>query len=378
MKKRLCYSEAEIAADPNLRGQLDPMKVRRLAEYCVGLLERGEWKPKPCRHITKKSPTTGKVREIDVPALEDHVIHWMIILAIKPIIQRGMIENSCACPGKEVKPPKGWQERQEKNKRKRKWKNKRGIEYGRRKIEKFARKTDAKYHVKLDGRKCFPSLSHAKLKQRVREVIKDRRMLEVIDIFIDTLPGDYGLCIGTYPSPWLLELLFQPLDHYIQEGLYKTRRGKRVKYVKHYVRQMDDIILFGSSKRDLEKAVREIIAFAWQELGITIKAAWEIKSFGDVQLDALGYRFDGVVVRVRKIIFLRTKRTAKRIFRLLRRGLECPIRLVQGLVSRLGWFTHAAHRHFEKLYITPYVDVKELKGAISNESKKRCIAAVPC
>lgn len=86
----------------------------------------------------------------------------------------------------------------------------------------------------------------------------------------------------------------------------KTRRGKRIPYVSHYLRYMDDMLLFGNSKRDLEKAVREIQEYCKTELGLTIKPAWEIRKIaecvrkenghkvlftGTAPIDIVGYRF---------------------------------------------------------------------------------------
>lgn len=352
VRRLLGYTEAQIQADPALCGKIDPDKAQIMAMRCLAKVMSGKWKPRPYRHIRRKSPTNGKVREIDCPTLEDHIIHWMLIRAIKSVILRGMVENSCGSV-------KG-----------------RGNEYGRKKLERWARREDAVYYVKLDVRKFYHSIPHDRLKADFRKIIKDKRVLALIDAVIDSLPE--GLAIGNYTSQWFGNFYLQDVDHYIQEGLYKERRGKRVKWVRHYLRNMDDMILIGTSKRDLDKAVREVIRYLREEKGLEVKPAWEIKRFDEAALDALGYRFDGKVVTVRKIIFLRTKRKAARIARSERRGEGISVWAAQGLASSLGWFVHAAHRHFVKLYILPYVDMEKIKEVIRHESKKQRIAAVPC
>lgn len=107
--------------------------------------------------------------------------------------------------------------------------------------------------------------------------------------------------VGYYTSPWFANLFLQELDHLIKEKLYKERRGKRIPYVKHFVRYMDDMLLMGNSKRDLDKAVRAVISHC-AGIGLNIKTCWEIKRIaildghnvrkGTYRIDICGYVFD--------------------------------------------------------------------------------------
>ena len=352
VRRHLCYDKNTVKQHPELRYELDPEKVRRYAEEVVALLRSGEWHPKPYRHITKKSRTTGKVREIDCPTLQDHIIHWMLILAVKPAIMRGMYEFSCGSISG------------------------RGIEYARRRLEKWARQKDSVYYVKLDVRKFYRSIPHGRLKAAFRRIIKDRRVLGAVDAIIDSLPT--GLAIGNYTSQWFANYYLQPLDHFILQGLYKTRRGKRVKYVRHYLRYMDDLVLIGASKRDLEKAVRAIADYARDALGLAVKACWEIKRFDKSALDAVGYRFGPGRTTVRKVIFLHAKRLAKHIFKVKKKTGRIDLVNAQAMESTIGWIKHANSKYFMRTYIEPYIDENEIKEVISNASKEQRIAPVPC
>lgn len=351
VRRHLGYSWEQIKANPDLFYQLDPEKVRKMAERTVELLKSGDWHPKPYRHIRKRSPTTGKIREIDCPTLQDHIIHWMLILAIKPVLMRGMYQYSCGSISG------------------------RGIEYARKTLEKWVRRKDSVYFVKLDIRKFYPNIDHNILKAKFREVIKDQRILGIIDAIIDSLPT--GLAIGNYTSQWFVNFYLQSLDHFILQDNYKLRRGKRVNYVRHYLRYMDDLYLSGSSKRDLEKAVRAIIDYTRTHCNLEIKPAWEIKSFEKYSLDMVGYRFKPGVTTVRKVIFLHTKRLAKRIYKVKeKRGIIVPHN-AQAIVSQLGWFSHSDDKYFLDTYINPYIDEKEILEVISSESKKHSLARLP-
>lgn len=352
VRRHLCYDKKTVREHPELRYELDPEKVKQYADAVVALIRSGEWRPKPYRHITKKSRTTGKVREIDCPTLQDHIIHWMLILAIKPAIMRGMYDYSCGSISG------------------------RGIEYARRTLEKWVRQRDSVYYVKLDVRKFYQSIDHGRLKAAFRRIIKDKRVLGAIDAIIESLPT--GLAIGNYTSQWFANFYLQKLDHYILQELYKTRRGKRVHYVRHYLRYMDDLVLIGASKRDLEKAVRVIMAYAGNELGLTVKVSWEIKRFDKSALDAVGYRFTPESTTVRKVIFLHAKRLAKHIYRMKRKTGGIELVNAQAMESTIGWIKHADSKYFMRTYIEPYVNETEIKEVISHASNEQRIAAVPC
>lgn len=351
VKRLLSYDKEVLQEHPELRGQLDPDKVQRISEEVVSMLENGEWQPHPYRHIRRYSPSTGKTREIDCPTLRDHIIHWMIILATKDAITRGMYKFSCgSIPG-------------------------RGIEYARKTVEKWVRDKHSKYFVKLDIRKFYQSIDHEKLKAAFRKIIKDVKMLLVIDAVIDSLQN--GLAIGNYTSQWFANFFLQPFDHFVLQQNYKIRRGKRVNFVRHYMRYMDDILFMGTSKRDLEKAVRAAIAFARDELGVEIKNCWEIKCFDDGDtLDIVGYRFTKEATTVRKSIFLHAKRLAKHIYKVKEKQGKIEPRNAQAMESLLGWFDHADSDYFNETYIIPYINENEIKEVISNESKKHSLAVL--
>lgn len=349
VRRKLGYSKAEIQAYPTLLYSLDPKKVRAVAEQILGTISR-DWKPQPCRHITKRSQTTGKIREIDCPNLQDHIVHWMLILAIKPAIMRGMYKYSCGSISG------------------------RGIDYARKTLEKWVQQKDSVYFVKLDIKKFYHNIDHDILKALFRRILKDKRILTVINAVIDSLPK--GLAIGNYTSQWFANFYLQTLDHFILQKNYKMRRGKRVNYVKHYLRYMDDMILIGSSKRDLEKTVKSVSEFALQNLNVVVKPTWEIKKFADYKLDAIGYRFSKESTTVRKVIFLHAKRLAKRIYKMKqKKGFIIP-RNAQAMESLLGWFSHSDSKYFRSVYIEPYINEKEILEVISNESRKHSITAI--
>lgn len=292
--------------------------------------------------------STGKVRKIDCTTLNDHFVLWMLVLAIEKPLKRGMYKYSCgSIPG-------------------------RGIEYARKAIEGWTKSSKCKYFVKLDITKFYESVDHDVLKALFRRVIKDKRILAVIDVVIGMIKK--GLPIGSYASQWFANFYLQIIDHFIMQELYKIRRGKRVNYVHFYLRYMDDMLLIGTSKRNLEKAVRAVGEKLHNEFKVEIKDAWEIKSIDEYPIDIVGYRFYRTHTVMRKRIFLRAKRLAKKIYKVKNKTNKIRLHDAQGLVSLIGWANHADSKEFNKLYIKPYIKIKQVKEVISCESRKQYLA----
>lgn len=336
---------------PEHQGKLNPVKVKKYAESRINDLRNG-WEPSPMRHLVVK-PIYGKKRDIDCPCLADHIIHWMLIQTVHDAITRGMYEHSYgSIPN-------------------------RGIDGARKTVEKWVRLDDkAKYFVKLDVRKFYEHIDHDLLKAAFRRVIKDARLLDVIDKVIECVPS--GVPIGTYTSQWFANFFLQPLDHHIKQDMCKLRRGKRTNWVAHDLRYMDDMLLLGTSKRDLEKAVREVIRYCQEEMKLEIKDSWEIRQIaadssdvgpGVAPIDIVGYRFYRDHTEVRATIFLHTSRLATKIAKRLRTRGEVLLRDAEGVVSLCGWFSHADSQHFVDQYIKPKIDLRFLEEVISYASK---------
>ena len=357
VRRKLCYD----AKDSLHRTGLCPEKVNKCAASLVKIVSDG-WDPSPMRTMVIRPPR-GKERNIMCPMLVDHFVHWMLIQTIRPSLMRGMYTHSYgSIPG-------------------------RGIDGARRAVERWVQHDpSAKYFVKLDIRKFYESINQSILKAQFRRIIKDERILTVIDKTIEMVPN--GIPIGAYPSQWLGNYYLQPLDHFILQKLYKSRRGKRINFIRHYLRYMDDLLLIGSSKRDLEKSVRAIIAFCRETLLLQIKPAWEIKTIAEKKvddqgkkiniphvapIDICGYRFYKDHTEVRSSIFLHTSRLAAKVAKSLEIDRSVLLFHAQGLVSLCGWFSHSDSEYFLRHYINAKVNVNFLKEVISYADKNRVI-----
>jgi len=344
---------------------IDPDKVKREAErFSAGL---DTWKPAPL--TVKYLHLPGhKDRTLAVPILTDHMYSWILILTIRSVLMRGMHPYCIgSIPG-------------------------RGLEYGRKAIERWVQHDKhSTWFVKLDIVHYYGHIDRERLKEKFRNIIKDPDVLRQIDLHIDMskdvvdaegkrLGEIPGLPIGTYSAPWFANFYLQDLDHYVTEQLYKTRRGKRQNFVRHYLRNIDDILMIGSSQRDLEKAVRAVIEYL-KPLGLQIHDNWEIRRIGEMEevngefrlktgtcpIDVIGYKFYKSTTTVRGSIYLRTMKCARKI----RKDLQCGRLMLhdaESLISRIGWFSHADSKTFTK-QINGIVPLKFIREAISYAAK---------
>lgn len=309
--------------------------------------------PEKCAPFITKDGGNKKVRKItSVPLYPDQLIHQVLIEAAQDVFIKDMYEYCCgSVPG-------------------------RGIHKGKRYIERTIKRcrkkdrTKIKNGAQLDIKLCYPSIPHARLKRQIRR--KFRGMLfvwlvyAVIDSYHDQeIDGEFfGLPIGYSTSHWLCNFYLSPLDHYVKNELR----------VKVFVRYMDDMTLFGRSKKILHRAVRKIMSFL-QSLGLSLKETWQVFRYDYIDrhgqrrgrvFDFLGFRFfrDKTIMRKRNALAIR--RAVKRVGRMK----NVPVKAARSLMSRLGQLRHCNSRNFYFKNVEPYINIKEIKGVIRNASRK--------
>jgi hypothetical protein len=219
---------------------------------------------------------------------------------------------------------------------------------------------------KLDIRHFFESVPHRRLKKALKRKIRDRELLKKLFIIIDSHKP--GLPLGYYPSQWFGNFYLQPLDHFIMEQLH----------VKHYIRYMDDMVIFGNNKKELHKARLQIEKFITEELGLQIKKNWQVFRFDYVDrkgkrrgrpLDFMGFKFYRDRTTIRKSILQGIRGKVNRV----KRKEKITWVDAGSLLSRLGWIWHSDTYAYYERYIKPYVKVKVLKTLVSKHARKENI-----
>ncbi len=252
----------------------------------------------------------------------------------------------------------------------------RGAHYGKKYIEKWI-KTDGKnckYILKMDIRHFFESVDHGVLKEWLAKKIRDKRMLHILNLIIDGAgnpAGDdrkdvKGLPLGFYTSQWLANFMLQPLDHYIKEELRAV----------HYIRYMDDMVVFGRNKKELHRMQQSIALFLRDRFNLEMKGNWQVFRFEYVErktgkvkgrpLDFMGFEFHKERTILRESIMLSCTRKVNRVSK------KDVITWYDAtaILSYMGYLTHTDTYEMYLQRVKPHVNVKKLKKIVSKHSKR--------
>ncbi len=185
-----------------------------------------------------------KERMISAAPFKDRIVHHALINILEPVFEKKMIYHSYACR-------KG-----------------KGTYKTFKQFEQWFKNSD--YILKLDIKKFFPSINHQMLKNVLKKIIKDTKVLDLCNIIIDSsnkqeivlqyFKGDnlfspienkVGLPIGNLTSQFFANIYLTPLDYFIKEELK----------IKKYLRYMDDFVLFHNDKSYLKSCLVKIKKF---------------------------------------------------------------------------------------------------------------------
>lgn len=302
------------------------------------------WKPSRHGKIVINEGTNKKQRQIEKPRYNyEQVIHHIVVSACYDIFMQGMYEFSCGSVPQ------------------------RGAHYGKKYIEKWIM-TDGrncKYILKMDIRHFFESVDHDVLKAWLKKKIRDKRMLHILNLIIDG--SEQGLPLGFYTSQWLANFMLQPLDHYIKEQLHAV----------HYIRYMDDMVVFGKNKKELHRMQQDIDRFLHERLNLQMKGNWQVYRFDYVErktgkrkgrpLDFMGFEFWKDKTILRESIMLSCTRKVNRV----RKKDKITWYDATAILSYMGYVTHTDTYAMYEQRIKPYANVKKLKRIVSKNSKRK-------
>lgn len=248
-----------------------------------------------------------------LPFYPDRIIHHCIVQILQPIWMNIFIRDTYSTiPG-------------------------RGIHDGVKRIKKaLQNKEETKYCLKFDISKFYPSINNNILKESIAKKIKDKKLLKLLNIIIDSTQG---IPIGNYISQWFGNLYLAYFDHYCKEILK----------CKYYFRYCDDIVILSKSKDKLKTKFRKIESYLSEKLQLIIKPNWQIFPVDSRSIDFLGYRFFHTHILIRKQIVKNFKRKIKN-----------NKATIQTESAYWGWFKHANTHNLTTKYF-------------KNESRKNTI-----
>jgi len=264
--------------------------------------------------------TRPKPRLISAAPYRDRVMHHALMNVLEPILDRHFNPHSYAC-------------RQGK-----------GTHAAADRLQALMRRHA--YVLQCDIRKYFPSIDHSILKTQFRRLIKDEKVLDLMDLVVDKSNAqeptfEYfadddlfspfarrrGLPIGNLTSQWFANWYLTPLDHFVTNDLG----------IGAYVRYCDDFLLCHSDRHALREAmvqVGELLA------GLRLRVHEERVSVRPAQLGVtfVGYRIWSTHRLIRKLNI----RVFRRRIRWMRRAYAAGMISWDDIKPRLAsWIGHS-------------------------------------
>ncbi len=244
--------------------------------------------------------TSPKLREVFAADFRDRIVHHILVKELEKIYERKFISDVY-------------------NNRKGK-----GIHNAMKKAQSYMNATYGGYYLQLDIKGFFynldkdvlfkqlqnPSMSsHTELRNSyillAKQIIYhdptknytfkgDINKLELLPKHktLFKIPKHKGLPIGNLTSQFFANIYMNDFDNYVKKALK----------VKHYIRYVDDFVLFETSKEKLQKLYKEIKNYLRENLDLELRADSKLKKHS-TGLDFLGYiiRPDYVLTRKRVV-----------------------------------------------------------------------------
>ncbi|MFH7243553.1 MAG: reverse transcriptase domain-containing protein [Spirulina sp.] len=280
--------------------------------------------------------TDPKPRLISAAPYRDRVIHHALCNVIVPLIERSFIDDSYA--------------------------NRigRGTHRALKRAVHFA--GSSRYVLQCDVQKYFPSLDHSILKAQLRQRIKCRDTLWLIDTIIDNsnpqtsaltyFPGDTlltplerraGLPIGNLTSQFFANVYLNGLDHFIKEQLH----------IRKYLRYVDDFLLFAEDRQQLVDA-RAAINTYLTELRLNLHPAKTQLFETQHGLNFVGFRLMPIAGAYPREVYIRVRndnlQRARRRCKYLQQAYASGAIDLKPLVQRLqSWEAHLMHGDTHRL-----------------------------
>jgi len=181
--------------------------------------------------------TDPKLRTISTAPFEQRIMHHSIMNVLEPVLERPMIHHSYAC-----RKGKGTHA---------------AVLYA------FNQCKTKSCFLKLDIRKYFDSIDHEVLKTQLRRLIKDKKVIFLLDGIIDsyeTAPGR-GVPIGNLTSQFFANMYLASMDHYILEKLRPSA----------YCRYMDDFVIWTNTQKQSNDLFAQVSEYVNIKLKLTLK-----------------------------------------------------------------------------------------------------------
>lgn len=270
-----------------------------------------------------------KHRKVLAAPIKDRIVHHALHDVIEPFIDRKFIFDSYAC---------------RKNK---------GTHLAINRSQKMMQSNQ--FFMHLDVKKYFQNINHQILKTILSKHIKQADVLNLFHIIINssvkkeeptTAPNLFttpikGLPIGNLTSQFLANLYLNELDQYVKHHLK----------IKHYVRYMDDFVVFGNNRKQMLQWQQQIVGFCTQKLALSLHIKGGIKNYWE-GLGFLGFKIFRKHKKLKSVCLNRYLQKYKQQSKQVAKGKISAEKLEQSITT---WQNHISFADTYKLqeYLIP-------------------------
>lgn len=234
-------------------------------------LRDGTYKIGEYRQFTIYEP---KARLISALNFKDRLVQHALCNVISPIMEATLLPYTFACR-------EGY-----------------GTHAGVRHVQSLLRRTGAKYFLKTDFSKFFPSISRQTACELYQRKISCGRTMALIKEIIP--PNGCGIPIGSLTSQLTANLVGGVVDRFIHFDLEH----------RYWARYMDDVVILSNNLNQLREDFKKIEEFSLQRLGLKI-SHWAAQPVSH-GINFLGYRIWPTHKLLRQDSVVRAKRKIKK------------------------------------------------------------------
>ena len=347
---KLCsYKNLELAFRKASKGKRKMFYVVEFEkDLCKNLLELKRelemetYRPHPLTKFTVKDPKTRLIRK---SIFKDRVAHHAIVNILEPIYEpRFITDNYANRVGK-------------------------GTIAAIQRFDKFKREVTKNgklvsnpidnnmvigYVLKADIKKFFDSVDQAKLIEILRRKIKDEKVIWLVIKVLKNFDNKIkGMPLGNMTSQFLANLYLNDLDHFAKHRLK----------MKHYIRYVDDFVIFHKDRKVLEDCKDKIQKYL-MNLRIELHPD-KSKIFPLYKgVDFLGFKIFYHYKRARK---RNVKNFKRRLEKLEKDYLAGDISKSKFIASVEGWFAYVLWGNTYKLRLNFAEQVKKILDSKKKE-----------
>ena len=291
--------------------------VRQVSRLHDELLD-GIYRERPHKYFTIKYP---KERAIMSISFRDRVYQRSLNdVGIYPAMSKSFIYDNAACQ-------KG-----------------KGADFARNRfkchLQRYYRKHGADgYVLKMDVRGYYPNMRHDVAKETFKRRL-DPEVYHRAEAILDSFPGE----VGFNPGSQIIQIagisVLDGIDHYIKERLR----------IKHYLRYMDDMLIVGNDRSELEQIWKDVDK-RLQEIGFELHPTKTriIPIRDGIMFLGFEYRLTETGKVIMNIDPTRVKAIRRKLYRMVKKAKAGLLTRAKVDESYQSWRSHAAKGNSWKL-----------------------------